>query len=162
MKVAAYNIRGLGSKGKKKDVREIILQFHIDICFILETKMETINDQTCKNIWGVSVPCDWAVLNSMGRFGGIICLWNSDKFVRSSNWNIPGSVVVNGVWKPENTLCCLIGVYGPTPPGEKIRLWEQLKDIATQNKDMCVIMVGDFNAIRSPNERVGRVPQVQF
>ncbi|KAL8544625.1 hypothetical protein ACS0TY_005015 [Phlomoides rotata] len=94
-----------------------MLQKHsIDLCCLQETKLESISENVCKSIWGHS-KFDWAFKASVGRSGGIISLWNSDLFHKTSSWDTCGMLVINGFFSAD---------------------------------------VGDFNAIRSPEERVGR------
>ncbi|XP_057803416.1 uncharacterized protein LOC131018725 [Salvia miltiorrhiza] len=63
--------------------------------------------------------------------------------------------IQSGVWKPENLRCCFVNVYAPTEPSAKIILWDMLKLVVEQNKDLCLCLLGDFNAIREPGDRVG-------
>ncbi|KAL8508456.1 hypothetical protein ACS0TY_018907 [Phlomoides rotata] len=37
-----------------------------------------------------------------------------------------------------------------------MRMWDMIKSISLQNSEECVCVVGDFNAIKEENERVGR------
>lgn len=53
-------------------------------------------------------------------------------------------LIVNGLWGVEQTRCCIINVYAPCYLQERVELW-----------DMISIILGDFNSIRSINEREG-------
>ncbi|XP_057811358.1 uncharacterized protein LOC131025575 [Salvia miltiorrhiza] len=154
MIVISYNVRGLGSFVKQKDCGDLIRVEKADLCFIQETKLESLSVSICSNWWGVD-NCDWAVRNSEGRSGGILCVWNKDLFSVSSKWDFPGAVIIIGVWKPNNLRCCFVNVYAPSDSPAKNVLWERLRSVIEQNKDLCLCMVGDFNAIREPGERVG-------
>ncbi|XP_057803173.1 uncharacterized protein LOC131018471 [Salvia miltiorrhiza] len=112
MKIFSYNVRGLGSKVKKREVREIIQNQNIDFCMIQETKMESFGDYDNKIIWG-SDNVGGVSRKAEGRSGGILTLWNPINFSCSSSWDIPGALFVNGRWNPGKIDICLINVYAP-------------------------------------------------
>ncbi|XP_057811305.1 uncharacterized protein LOC131025528 [Salvia miltiorrhiza] len=109
----------------------------------------------CDKWWGMS-NFDWAVRESEGRSGGILSVWNKDKFVATSKWNVTGAVIVNGIWLQGGLHCCFVNVYAPMGTTEKESLWDTLQLIALQNKDSCLCSLGDFNAVRDSGERVGK------
>ncbi|XP_057810311.1 uncharacterized protein LOC131024792 [Salvia miltiorrhiza] len=65
--------------------------------------MECFKEDVCKAWWG-SNSVDFAVRMADGRSGGIASVWNREVFEASSTWNVPGAVIVNGVWKQEGGL----------------------------------------------------------
>ncbi|XP_057775236.1 uncharacterized protein LOC130994218 [Salvia miltiorrhiza] len=154
MNFISYNIRGLGSVAKQRDVGEIIKKHKAELCFIQETKLEKFPDFVCRAWWGTN-NFDLAVRNSEGRSGGIASIWNTDVFAASSKWDLPGVVVVNGLWKNGNISCCFINVYAPSSCSEKLRLWDAIGNIVNLHADCCVCVLGDFNAVRRQDERVG-------
>lgn len=91
----------------------------------------------------------------MGRAGGIITLWNSDKFFYSSSWHMNGAVVVNGRWGANDAVCCTVNIYASCSLEERIELWDRLGIVISQNADLCVCFAGDFNSIRVEHERCG-------
>ncbi|XP_057774901.1 uncharacterized protein LOC130993882 [Salvia miltiorrhiza] len=116
--------------------------------------METFSDVFGNSWWGFN-NTDKAIRNSEGRAGGIVCLWNREVFEASSSWDLPGAVVVNGRYKKDGLLCCIINVYAPTESKEKRILWDAIGSIVEQNADRSVCILGDFNAVRRREERVG-------
>ncbi|KAL8483357.1 hypothetical protein ACS0TY_026164 [Phlomoides rotata] len=50
MKILSYNVRGLGSNVKRREIKDLIRNHIIEFCSIQETKMEVISDSTCKTI----------------------------------------------------------------------------------------------------------------
>ncbi|XP_057779903.1 uncharacterized protein LOC130998504 [Salvia miltiorrhiza] len=154
MNLLSYNIRGLGSVAKQRDVTDLVKGQKIDFCCLQETKMEVFKDLFCKSWWGSNYT-DIAIRNSEGRAGGIVCLWNREVFEASSTWDLPGAVVVNGRYKEGDILCCIINVYAPIGSGDKRILWDALSSIVEQNTDRSVCILGDFNSVRRRDERVG-------
>ncbi|XP_057803583.1 uncharacterized protein LOC131018912 [Salvia miltiorrhiza] len=154
MIVISYNIRSLGNIAKQRDCRDLISSEKADLCFIQESKLEEFSESLCYSWWGAN-NCKWAARNSEGRSGGILCAWNKDLFFVSSKWDFPGAVIIIGVWRPNNLRCCFVNVYAPSNPSEKHVLWDMIRVFVDQNKDLCLCVLGDFNAIRDPGERVG-------
>ncbi|KAL8557651.1 hypothetical protein ACS0TY_004930 [Phlomoides rotata] len=87
MKILSYNVRGLGKKAKRREVRDIIKKQKIELCCIQETKLEEITKFRCMGLWGNS-NFDWAFSESVGRSGGILSMWDEDVFHKSSSWNV--------------------------------------------------------------------------
>lgn len=96
MKIGSINIRGLGSKIKKGEVKSLFYNSSLDFYCVQETKIESWSVDCGREIWGWD-QIDYCVLNSEGRSGGILSFWNRDKFVVSSNWSMSGALVVNGI-----------------------------------------------------------------
>ncbi|KAL8483361.1 hypothetical protein ACS0TY_026168 [Phlomoides rotata] len=145
----------LGKKVKRKEVRELIQKHKIDICCLQETKMESFSDIVCKSIWGHS-KFDWSFKASVGRSGGIISLWNSDIFSKTSSWDTNGMLVINGHFTADGMRGVLINVYASCSYAEKRELWENINLVIDQYREACICVAGDFNAVRVPEERVGR------
>ncbi|XP_057780066.1 uncharacterized protein LOC130998670 [Salvia miltiorrhiza] len=74
--------------------------------------------------------------------------------------DIPGALIVNGVWKIGDVRCCLVNVYAPQRLQDREQLWDRLDLVVRQNRDTCVCFGGDFNSIRNIAERNGRGTQV--
>lgn len=100
MKILSFNIRGLGSSVKKKEIKDLIARHRIDFCCVQETKLDSFSDVIGRNVWGGN-NCDWAVRNAEGRAGGILSIWNSDLFSVSSSWHMSGALIFNGLWGVE-------------------------------------------------------------
>jgi exonuclease III len=78
MIIATFNIRGLGSRVKKRKIRELVSAEKLDFLAIQETKMEEISDSFCQALWGNDC-CDWVFLPAVGNSGGLLSLWNKEK-----------------------------------------------------------------------------------
>jgi exonuclease III len=75
MIIETFNIRGLGSRVKRRKVREFISSEKFDFLAIQETKMEACSDSFCHGLWG-NDGCDWVALPAVGNSKGILSLWN--------------------------------------------------------------------------------------
>ncbi|KAL8463824.1 hypothetical protein ACS0TY_033680 [Phlomoides rotata] len=97
MKVMSFNVRGLGQRMKRKDVKQMIIQNKIDICCIQESKLEKTEQIIRRELWYNS-NFDWVWKDVEGRSGGIISIWSRRVFSKISSWHISGMLVVNGIW----------------------------------------------------------------
>ncbi|KAL8484430.1 hypothetical protein ACS0TY_026923 [Phlomoides rotata] len=59
MKILSYNVRGIESNEKRREVREMVLSLKTEVCCIQESTLEAMDNRVCKAIWG-DRPCDWA------------------------------------------------------------------------------------------------------
>lgn len=69
MKVLSFNVRGAESSVKRKEV--LIRANNIDICCLQETKLEVVNWEYYRMLWG-NDSFGWAARESEGRSGGVI------------------------------------------------------------------------------------------
>ncbi|KAL8468657.1 hypothetical protein ACS0TY_031739 [Phlomoides rotata] len=53
MKILSYNIRGLGSRAKKKEIKKLIKMWCIDVCCIQEIKIDQVEARLGKSLWGL-------------------------------------------------------------------------------------------------------------
>jgi hypothetical protein len=75
MIMCSFNVRGLGSRVKRRKIREVARSENVDFLAIQETKMEVISNALVVSIWG-SGDCDWCCLPAVGNSGGILSIWN--------------------------------------------------------------------------------------
>ncbi|KAL8496651.1 hypothetical protein ACS0TY_020372 [Phlomoides rotata] len=155
MKMLSYNIRGVGRKAKKKEIRELVNNWKVDACFIQESKLEKVDGKICRRLWGKG-NFGWAFKQAEGRAGGLISIWNEEKFISTSSWDALGILVVNGIWKEDGKRCTFVNIHAPNIARQRWALWDTLSALADQCKDDYFAIMGDFNAIKDPRERVGR------
>ncbi|KAL8497657.1 hypothetical protein ACS0TY_021116 [Phlomoides rotata] len=132
----------------------MLKKHRIDFCCIQETKMESMKDSTCKSLWWDHC-YDWACMDAEGRSGGILSIWNDGVFCKTSSWFTKGILVVNGFLRDNGNQVSVLNIYAPCSSSEKAILWDLIHNIILQLGNIYVAVVGDFNAIRAKNERVG-------
>lgn len=98
MKLMSYNIRGLGKKIKRSELKNLIKDHRIDVCCIQETKIEKIESWMCRAIWGNN-NFDWAYKESADLSGGMLIIWNDLLFCKVSSWHMNGLLIVNGFFE---------------------------------------------------------------
>ncbi|GKV49313.1 hypothetical protein SLEP1_g56069 [Rubroshorea leprosula] len=145
---------GVGWVVEKKEVRRLVQGEKPDFLFLQETKLEKVDVGICRQLWN-SYEVDWVAKGSSGASGGLLCMWDSRRFVRRQDFSGDGFVGLVGEWGANKRQYSLINVYGPNDRQKKASLWEELRKMVT-DKEGCWLIVGDFNAVRGPEERRGR------
>ncbi|GJQ88887.1 RNA-directed DNA polymerase, eukaryota [Tanacetum coccineum] len=91
---------------------------------------------------------------SVGNSGGILCIWDPNMFRKENSTISDYFVAIMGKWTPTDKNLLIISVYAPQELAEKKMLWQYLNHmIARWKRD--VIVMGDFNEVRFPEERFG-------
>lgn len=124
-----------------------------DLIVFQETLLESCSDSIVSQIWGGRAH-NWMALDSIGRSGGILVIWNPNKLSMESH--IIGTVSVNIQFRNliDNFVWLFSGVYGPCDVHERKRLWRELSLMNTiWNLPWCI--GGDFNEVRLMDERKG-------
>lgn len=81
-----------------------------------------------KSIWGDDKYC-YAKVVAIGRFGGIITIWDGSVFYNTLRMGDKGYLVVIGLWKGKDGLVGLIKVYRLQYNARKEISWRKLSVI---------------------------------
>ncbi|KAL8531531.1 hypothetical protein ACS0TY_008214 [Phlomoides rotata] len=114
--------------------------------------MEIMDKRVCKTIWR-NRSFDWSFMEAEGNSGGILTIWNTEVFLKVSEWYCRGMIVVNGRWLEDGSSCSIINVYAPNNSAQGGELWELIHSLVKQYRSEMVCIIWDFNAIREENER---------
>ncbi|GKB49944.1 RNA-directed DNA polymerase, eukaryota, reverse transcriptase zinc-binding domain protein [Tanacetum coccineum] len=151
-----YNMEGcLAQKAKKDWVRELCDKHKVSFLSLQETKMENIDHFNIKLCWG-NYGFDSIISPSVGNSGGILCVWDPRLFRKINATISDYLIIIQGEWIPSGKKISIISIYAPQDLREKKLLWEYLSLVISNWKGEIVVM-GDFNEVRSPNERYGSV-----
>jgi hypothetical protein len=154
MIVGSFNIRGLGSRVKRRKVRDIITSENLDFIALQETKLEGISGSLCCRLWG-SNDCDWVFLPAVGNSGGILSLWRKSLGSLVFSFMGEGFVGVCLDLADKQVGCCVINIYAKCNLADKHRLWRDVLMTKRGFGDIIWCVVGDFNSVTDPIERRG-------
>ncbi|GLT90131.1 hypothetical protein SLE2022_080800 [Rubroshorea leprosula] len=154
MKLVSFNVRGLGSVLKRKEVGKLVRIEQPDFLFLQETKLETGDDDLCRTMWN-SNEIDWVMKESIGASGGLLCIWNKKNFAKTKDFTGDGYLRITGEWGLDKVKCNLVNVYGPNDRQKMLKLWDELEHMIIEEGGRW-LLVGDFNAVRCLEERRGR------
>ncbi|GJV84911.1 RNA-directed DNA polymerase, eukaryota [Tanacetum coccineum] len=96
----------------------------------------------------------YVLSSSVGFSGGIMCAWDPSLFHIENAIASDSFVALRGTWIPSATKILIIAVYAPQDLNEKRMLWKFLDHLIDTWDGKCVLL-GDFNEVRSINERYG-------
>lgn len=97
----------------------------------------------------------WETYPSINSAGGILCIWNEKSFKVESRISGTGFIMLIGKWSQETQAVHIINIYSSCHLQNKRALWENVKQLKNQNPGGYWCIVGDFNNIRTAEERVG-------
>lgn len=100
---------------------------------------------------------DWKWSVAAGRAGGLLCLWNTNQFKIRDSFVGLGFIILRGELGSERQDCVLVNVYALCNAEEKPRLWGELEQWRQVSTSQMWCVAGDFNAVRSLEERKGLV-----
>jgi exonuclease III len=154
MIICSFNARGLGSRVKRRKLRELVQVEKLDFLAIQESKMEAVPEIFVQRIWG-STDCDYVYLPAVGNSGGIISIWNKVKAKLVFTFM---DVCFAGVCLDivdEQRRCFIVNVYAKCNINAKHTLWENLLMSKAGFGEGLWCVLGDFNAVRDSHERIG-------
>ncbi|RVW38032.1 LINE-1 retrotransposable element ORF2 protein [Vitis vinifera] len=127
MKIISWNTRGLGSKKKRRVVKDFLRSEKPDVVMFQETKKEECDRRFVGSVWTARNK-DWAALPACGASGGILIIWDAKKLSREEvvlgSFSVSIKFALNGcesLW--------LSAVYGPNNSALRKDFWVELSDI---------------------------------
>ena len=153
LRLLSWNVRGLNNPRKRQVCKNLLKEWNCDVVCFQETKVASIDSAFVRSLWG-SPFIDWVALEAVQTSGGVLLVW--DKRVFEKMDVIVGqfsvSVLLRGV--VDDFVWACTGVYGPNEDSQRSFLWEELLQVQAR-WPMAWCLVGDFNIIRYPSERLG-------
>ncbi|XP_077252502.1 uncharacterized protein LOC143891884 [Tasmannia lanceolata] len=152
MKIVSWNSNGLGSQGKRLQVKELINSSKPDLMCLQETKLELISRGVFRGL-GFREEWDFDFIPSQGASGGILVAWNGSAWKLVNVWKGNFSLFVAFKKLEDGSDWLYSGVYGPCSREAKLEFWEELGRVRSFCQfPWCV--GGDFNEIRAVEERI--------
>ncbi|GJS18521.1 RNA-directed DNA polymerase, eukaryota [Tanacetum coccineum] len=121
--------------------------------------MENIDISNVKLCWGNS-SFDYICGPSVGNSGGILCVRDPCMFKKHNATISDYFITVRGKWIPSSKFFLIISIYAPQELSDKKVLWDYLHFIIDNWAGEVVIM-GDFNEVRTQDERFGSIFNIQ-
>ncbi|GJQ93572.1 RNA-directed DNA polymerase, eukaryota [Tanacetum coccineum] len=149
-----YNMEGcLGQVTKKRWIKELNQKNRIKFIVIQETKLDNIDLFSIKELWG-NFSFEFAINPSVGFSGGILCVWDPNIFAKDNVTISDSFMAVRGTWVPSSTKLLIVSVYAPQDLSGKKSLWDYISHMIDMWNRECIIL-GDFNEVRTKQERFG-------
>jgi hypothetical protein len=150
-RVLCWNVRGLNSENRQRDVRSKIDESACDIVCLQETKCETVDWRILRKFAPKRFDC-FTFSPSVGASGGMIVLWNSSVFDGLLIETQPFGIIINFTSVHNKSSWVLACVYGPCQGLERDLFVSWLYNLNIPATDNWMVL-GDFNFIRSQDNR---------
>jgi exonuclease III len=150
-KILNWNIRGINSDKKWNALSNKIDECGCDIICLQETKRENFDSKYIKNFCPKKFS-KFAFVPSMGASGGLIIIWNGALFDGTLEFQNDFSISVKFTSNISSESWYLTNIYGPSQADRKDDFLQWFSNISMPDDTDWLIM-GDFNFIRSPNDR---------
>jgi exonuclease III len=153
MKIITWNIRGLNGCSKQKLLWDLIIVEKPEILLLQETKCTSKDiDKLLPYCWKLG---GVVAIDATGTTDGLAILWNTnvvllENFI-TTKWSITADYRLIGSNKPGH----LTNVYGPASPRDKQAFLRSLHYVASLAQHNNWTVGGDFNIIRSLEEKRG-------
>jgi exonuclease III len=152
MKIISWNVRGLGGVEKRREVCQLVREKNPSILCIQETKLTVFDGLVRKCIWS-DTNVNFSFQLSRGASGWLVTLWNCTEV---EVWAFMQFEHVSGIQgrfvKTEDELT-LFNVYAPCDIPRQHALWHNISMRLTTLSDHNICVCGDFNTVRSLEER---------
>lgn len=112
MNFMSLNVRGIGIDAKVKWVRKLMMQHNINFMGLQETQISNHTNIDVKGCWDDSM-MDFEGVDSTGRSGGLISIWNSKLFRKSNVIKSRHFLIVIGYWNGIAGNTIIANIYGP-------------------------------------------------
>lgn len=97
MKVISYNIRGLGRRVKKRELKELVRMQTTDMLCIQETKLVGVDRRLCSLILEGN-EFEWVSKDADGRSRGLVVIWKKGCFDLLSVFSESNFLGIEGWW----------------------------------------------------------------
>ena len=154
MIILAWNIRGLGSICKRREVWNVVQRYKCDFLIFCETKLESFSQPLLRSIGGGRLT-QWEFLPSHGASGGIHVGWDNNLCSKLDTHLEKNSLSLKFTNHSDSFEWWLSGVYGPYSPTLKANFLDELCHLQLVMGRNWVIG-GDFNIIRFTHEYSNR------
>jgi len=140
MKIAVWNIRGLGSSSKKRMLRSLVREEGIGIIGLVESKHNEFTLQDINSCWG-NFDVEWVqVPTEEGASGGLILSWLKDVFNLEEHKATQDWILASGVFQQSKFKCNICTVYAPSDQIGRLEVWNQLRELKAIRNHPWILM----------------------
>jgi exonuclease III len=153
MNIITWNIRGLNGCSKQKFLWDLIMAEKPEILLLQETKCTSEDiDKLLPHCWKLGKEVS---IDATRTTGGLAVLWNTNAVIMNNcittKWSITADYRIIGSNRPGH----LTNVYSPASPRDKKAFLGSLRYVAGLSQYKNWTVGGDFNIIRSLDEKRG-------
>jgi exonuclease III len=120
--------------------------------YIQETKLSVFDRVVCKSLWN-EPNIDYSFLPSTGASGGLVTLWDCSEVEVWASLQFEHVLGIKGRFVKTGEEFTVLNVYAPCDTLRQQNLWHNISSRLSNISDHKVCVCGDFNAVRSVEER---------
>ncbi|KAJ0874585.1 putative RNA-directed DNA polymerase [Helianthus annuus] len=133
-------------------VRRLKCKVRADVIGLQETHKSELSEVFLRKFWDSS-KLKAVSVNSVGRSGGLTLMWNPDIFCDEVTVKNHRFLLVSGKVSKVAERVNLVNIHAPNDASLRRALWSEISELFSQF-DGVWILFGDFNEVRSADERV--------
>jgi len=154
MKVVCWNVQGVKKTQVLQEVKFLTRTHKPNLFFLLETMINESNIQRILPLMGFE---HFDFISPINHFGGVTVLWNNEDIHASVLFKETRTIhmLVHNPNKVQNSV--ISGIYALAQPRDKRDFWNHLVEL-NKVTDLPWYLMGDFNEILCPNEKLGGQP----
>jgi len=95
MEIISWNVRGLGSREKRKEVNNLVREKNPSILCLQETKLTVCVELFCASLWG-DAAVSFSYCPFEGASGGLVIMWDCSAVEVWSTVSFEHVVVIHG------------------------------------------------------------------
>ena len=155
MKTLFWNVRGLGSAGRRKLLIELVNKHSFDCIFLQETIKTTFKQRELDRFAGQK-DMFWSWLPCTEHSGGL--LMGIDKEMASVTNEDRGEFFQSCTltMKGDSFQWMLVNIYGPAHDDRKLKFLEEIQN-KVLSSEFPILIGGDFNLVRKVEKSSGNV-----
>lgn len=122
--------------------------------------MSVIDDFLSVALWGSS-PHSYSFRPAVGASGGLLIIWDIEVVEVWSSVSMEHVLIIHGRFISSDDEFFIFNIYAPCDNGAKQLLWNSLSVYLQRLVGKNVCLCGDFNAVRTMDERKSRGVAIQ-
>ncbi|KAK8476742.1 hypothetical protein V6N11_046765 [Hibiscus sabdariffa] len=123
IRVLSWNVRGLESETKKTTIQKTLKIHRVEMVLLQETYKELIIENDVGYIWHDD-EFHFLVAVSFGKSGGVLTIWDKNKFKMESYIVKSRYVLLSGLWLLDRVISNWVNVYGFCDVANQVVLWD--------------------------------------
>lgn len=156
LRVGTLNVRGFSAKRRQQQVKRLLVENSLDVLAVQETKIES-EEQTDRMVHLYDALYYVCVSHAVGTSGGCALLLSKSVGIDVEQVTScsEGRLIVCdfGFTASKWRIVC---VYAPTRTNDRKRFFENIEPFL--NSERNVLLLGDFNCVCKPSDRVSNLP----
>ena len=152
-RVVSWNVRGMNYPNKQEDLKILLQQHNAGLVGFLETKVK--EQHIAQVIKKVCPRWQWTHNATADEKGRIVVCWHPKEYMFKQLKVIDQMIHGEAIQISTKIKFFITFVYGRNLMDQRCLLWEDINSLAILDDPWC--MMGDFNAVLHPGERIGGV-----